>query len=200
MSSHDTAVVTDDALAVLFTNAHTARSFRDEPAPVEQVRRAYDNARWAPTALNSQPLRLDLLASPESRQRLVPLMAGMNQDSVLSAPLALIVSADIALEKSMRALGAPEEMLQRLAGSMEMRQGLARDSALIQLGYLVLALRAEGLDVGVMTGADLPGIDAEFHADRPWQTIAVVCVGHGDESAFHPRSPRHDFDDVSQVL
>ncbi|SDN75951.1 3-hydroxypropanoate dehydrogenase [Actinomyces ruminicola] len=199
MSSHNTAV-SDDALAVLFTNARTARSFRDEPAAIEQVRRAYDNARWAPTALNSQPMRLDLLASPESRQRLVPLMAGINQEPVLGAPLALIVSADLALEQSMRELGAPEQMLQRLAGSLEMRQGLARDSALIQLGYLVLALRAEGLDVGVMTGADLPGIDAEFHADRPWQAIAVVIVGHADADAYRPRAARHDFDAVSQVL
>lgn len=199
MSSHDPAS-DESLLAALFTDAHTARSFRDEPAPIEQVRRAYNNARWAPTALNSQPMRLDLLASPESRQRLAPLMAGINQEPVLGSPLALIVSADLALEKSMRELGAPEQMLQRLAGSLEMRQGLARDSALIQLGYLVLALRAEGLDVGVMTGADLPGIDAEFHADRPWQTIAVVTVGHGDADAFHPRAGRHEFDAVSQVL
>ncbi|NDR54315.1 malonic semialdehyde reductase [Actinomyces sp. 565] len=200
MSSHDAAVSDEALLAALFTDAHTARSFRDEPAPIEQVRRAYDNARWAPTALNSQPMRLDLLASPEARQRLAPLMAGMNQEPVLSAPLALIVSADLALDKSMRELGTSEQMLARLAGSLEMRKSLARDSALIQLGYLVLALRAEGLDVGVMTGADLAGVDAEFHADRPWQAIAVVCVGHGDADAFHPRAGRHEFDAVSQVL
>ncbi|MDO4888705.1 MAG: malonic semialdehyde reductase [Actinomycetaceae bacterium] len=192
--------VNDDALAALFTSARTARTFLAEPAPTEAVRRAYENARWAPTAFNSQPLRLDLLASPQSRQRLVPHMMETNRETVAGAPLTLITSAETAPGQSMRTLGAPERVLDIVSSSPDAGAGLARDSALIQLGYLVVALRAEGLDVGVMTGADMSGVDDEFHRDSSWRTIAIVNVGHAAADAYRPRSGRHEFDAVSRVL
>lgn len=199
-TSSDQSRIDPESMAALFTAARTARVFRDEPAPLEEVARAYNNARWAPTAFNSQPLRLDLIATPEARDRLLPLVAEVNRPAVASAPLTLVVSADMDVHQSMRDLDAADWVLDLLADSPRTRYAVARDSALLQLGYLIITLRAEGLDVGVMTSADLPGIDAQFHADRPWQSIAIVNVGHGAEDAYRPRGRRHSFDTVARVL
>ena len=192
--------LSSEALDTLFESAHTTRAFEPGPAPVSQVRAAYEDLRWAPTAFNSQPLRLDLVESESSREELAQHMLGANPTTVINAPLALVASADLDLHNSMAELGAPDSLLQRLAQDREWRVHTSKTSAHIQLGYLILALRAHGLDVGVMTGARFPDIDRMLHTNQAWESIAVLVVGHATaEGAHSPRKARHDFDRIARI-
>ena len=77
------------------------------------------------------------------------------------------------------------------------RVASAHENATLQAGYFFLAARAAGLGVGPMSGFDASGVDAEFLADTAWRSFMVVTLGvPAEENAWHPRSPRMDFEEV----
>ncbi|WP_127126578.1 malonic semialdehyde reductase [Georgenia sp. SYP-B2076] len=194
----------DAALGLLFDDAHTTNAFTREPVDVDVVRRAYEHLRWAPTAMNTQPLRLTVLGTPESREPLVAHLSPGNQAKTLAAPLTVVAAYDPDFHEHMPVL-APFRagMREQLAPDAELRDGLARTNGLIQLGYLILALRAEGLQVGPMAGMDAAGVDGALHAENGWRVLAVLNVGHAadpeDERAQFPRAGRLEFDQVAVV-
>ena len=54
----------DDAAAdLLFREAHTAYRFTDEPVTDAQMRAVHELVKWAPTAMNGQPMRVTLVRS-----------------------------------------------------------------------------------------------------------------------------------------
>ena len=72
-------------LDLLFGAAHTTYRFTDEPVSDDELRAIYEHLRWAPTAQNSQPLRIAYAhpggegaapAPPAGRQPTVDLRAG----------------------------------------------------------------------------------------------------------------------------
>ncbi|MGW0172072.1 nitroreductase family protein, partial [Streptomyces sp. NPDC003343] len=79
---------------LLFRDAHTANTFTDEPVTDEQVRAVYDLVKYAPTAYNQQPMRVVLVRTPESRERLVGHMTANNAPKTAAAPLVAILAAD----------------------------------------------------------------------------------------------------------
>ena len=188
----------------LFAGRHTTQLFTDEPVDLALIERAYEDLRWAPTAMNNQPLRLDVVASPEARARLAPLMAGPNRAKTARAPLTLIASYDVDWHRHMGHL-APfrQGFAEEAEGKPGMREAMGRTNALIQVGYLLVALRAHGLEVGPMAGFDAAAVDAEFHPDRAWTSLLVINVGHAaadDEKAQQPRQGRLEFAQAARVL
>ena len=191
-------------LREIFHDAHTTHRFVDEPVDVAIVREVYETIRWAPTAMNGQPLRLAVVQSGEARRRLVAHMSDGNKDKTLAAPLTLIAATDPAFHVHLEHLaphraGARED----LEGQPEFREGFARTNGRVQRGYLTVGLRAAGLAVGPMTGMDAAGIDREFFAESGWRTLAVLNVGHApadEPGAVHPRAGRLDFDTAAVVL
>ena len=201
----DLPALTQEQLAVLFEGAHTTNTFTDEPVDVALVQRVYEDLRWAPTAMNIQPLRLTVVDSAEARERLIAHMAPGNQDKTAAAPLALVAAYDPRWHEHMPHLAPHREgAREQFEGKAEVREGMARTNALIQAGYLMLALRAHGLQVGPMGGLDTSGVDAEFHAENGWKTLLVINVGHApnpeDEDAQRPRAGRLEFEQAAQVL
>lgn len=193
-----------EAIDHLFADGHTTQLFTDEPVDPELVRRAYEDLRWAPTAMNSQPLRLDVIASPEAKRRLLPHMIAFNREKTERAPLTLIASYDLDWHRHMGHLAPFREGFEQDAeGKPGMREGMGRLNAAIQIGYLLMALRAHGLEVGPMAGFSNDDVDAEFHADRAWRSLVVINVGHApadDEKAQQPRQGRLEFEQAAQVL
>lgn len=55
------------AADTLFREAHTAYAFTDEPVSDEQLEEIYELVRHAPTAMNSQPLRVVFVRTPEAK-------------------------------------------------------------------------------------------------------------------------------------
>ncbi len=193
--------VGDDVADLLFRDARTVNAFADGDVTDEQIRAVYDVVRWGPTMMNTVPLRLLLVRTPEARERLARHMAPGNRDRVLAAPLALVLAADRDFHEHLDVLAPHLPAARDMFPDPEVRDGLARSSAWLQAGYLVVGLRAAGLHVGPMSGMDAAGIDAEFFAGNGWRSLMVVNVGvpAGPESS-RPRAPRLEFEQVAAVV
>jgi len=192
----------DDVADLLFREARTVNAFADDGVPDGAVRAAYDLVRWGPTAMNAVPLRLLLVRTPEARARLAAHMSEGNRDRVLAAPLTIVAAADTNFHRHLAML-APHAvgMVDTFEGDAGSRTGLARQSGLIQVGYLITGLRAAGLHVGAMGGYDAAGIDTEFFADNGWQSLLVLNVGQpAVEDATRPRAERLAFADVARTV
>ena len=69
----------------------------------------------------------------------------------------------------------------------------------LQVAYLIIALRAVGLDTGPMTGFDNAKVDAEFFPEGHVKSNVLINIGFGDASKLFPRSPRFDFDQIAKI-
>ncbi|MDZ5077436.1 malonic semialdehyde reductase [Nesterenkonia sp. HG001] len=201
----EAAVLDRETVDHLFEGTRTTHHFTDEPVDLEVISRVYEDLRWAPTAFNNQPLRLTVVTGEETRRAVVEHLMSGNKEKTLAAPLTLVAAFDPQWHEHMPFLtpGVPG-LRENFADKTEARHGMGRDNALIQLGYLLVALRAHGLASGPMTGLDAAGVDTAVHSENGWKTIAVVNVGHAPDPAHDPsltaRGGRFEFTQASQIL
>ena len=190
--------VGDEVADLLFREARSVNTFADGDVSDEQIHAVYDLVRWGPTAMNTVPLRLLLVRTPEARERLAAQMAPGNRDRVLAAPLSIVAAADPNFHEHLDVLVPHLPGAKDRFPDPEAREQLARSSAMLQIGYLIVGLRAAGLHVGPMSGMDASGIDAEFFAESGWKALMVLNVGTpaGPESV-RPRAPRLELEQVS---
>ena len=142
-----------EAQDLLFVQARTANSFTDEPVSDGQLRAVYDLVKWAPTAMNSQPLRIVLVRSSEARERLVSQMSEGNRDKSRRAPLVAVLAADLDFHDELhRTAPHAEGTRERFAGNEDGRRQMALTNATLQAGYFLLGVRAAGLAAGPMGG------------------------------------------------
>ncbi|MFB4295983.1 malonic semialdehyde reductase [Actinomadura sp. NTSP31] len=184
---------------LLFREARTANAFSAEPVTDEQLRAIYDLVKWAPTAMNAQPLRLVAVRGAEARERLVPLMAEGNRAKTASAPLTLIVAADEDFHEHLPVTFPHKEGAREALHDSPGRPAMARFNASIQLGYLILGIRAAGLAAGPMAGFDAAAVEKEFLGGSQ-RAIAVVNAGKPGPDAWFPRNPRLDFEQAVKVV
>lgn len=193
------------ALERLFAGAHTTHTFTDDPVDPAVIQQAYEDLRWAPTAFNAQPLRLSVLAPGATRDAVVEHFGGGNQAKTLAAPLTVIAAYTPDWHEHLDVLAPQREgFKESLAPKEAMRTTVGQHSALIQVGYLILALRGLGLQVGPMSGLNPDGVDSVIHSENGWKTLVAINVGHAanpdDAAAVAPRAGRLEFDQASQVL
>ena len=111
----------------------------------------------------------------------------------MRAPATAIVAADLQFyENFPRTFPARPEMRNNFAGpeKAETTRAFARDNALLQMGYFIVAARACGLDAGPMGGFDRSLVDAEFFGDGRLISLYLVNLGYGDDAKSFPRLPR----------
>lgn len=199
----DTAGLLDAATAdLLFREARTAGTFAPDEVTDEQLRSAYDLAKWGPTAMNITPLRMVVVRTPEARARLAAHMGEGNRQRVLDAPVSLLLAADTRFHEHLPVL-APHraQMVDSFEAMPEMREQMARNNAWLQAGYLIVALRAAGLAAGPMGGMDAPAIDADLLAGTGWVSLFVVNVGQAQGAQYpFPRAARLEWDTASRTL
>ncbi|WP_304451779.1 malonic semialdehyde reductase [Nocardiopsis sp. YSL2] len=183
---------------LLFRDARTANTFTDEPVTDEQVRAIQDLVKYGPTAMNTQPLRVTVVRSPEARERLVRHMAGNNAPKTSTAPLTLVLSADTDYHLHMdRTFPVIPGIGDALAADADKREADARFNALLQIGYLIMGVRAAGLAAGPMTGFDPEGVRTElFGADSPLRPLVVMNIGNPGPDAWFDRLHRLEHDEV----
>ena len=194
--------VADDVADLLFRQARTVGAFTDEPVTDEELAAVYELVKWGPTAMNTSPLRLLVVRTPQARERLAKHVADGNRDRVLAAPVTLIVASDPGFHAHFPTL-APHAVAigESLADQSEVREQMALTNTLIQFGYLIVGLRAAGLDAGPMGGLDTAGVDAEFFAENGWKSQLIINVGHRDgEGTTRPRAQRLGYDQVSLTV
>ena len=188
-------MLSDDARALLFTEARTANTFTDEPVTDEQIEAVYELLKYAPTAVNSQPLRV-LLVGPEQRERLLKHMSDGNRDKTESAPLVAVLAADTAFHEHLPRTFPHAPGVKDMYADDEAREQAARFNATIQIGYFLVAVRAAGLAAGPMGGFDARGIDEEFFEGKDWKSLLVVNLGRPGPGAWFDRLPRLEQDEV----
>ena len=179
------------ALDQLFHDARTANTFSDEPVSTETLRAIYELTKMGPTMMNLQSLRITWVQSAEQRARLVA-HGGGNAPKTEAAPAVAVLSWDADWHENFPVFfpHAPER--KEMFEDADARALIARQNAWLAAGYFMLAVRAQGLAAGPMTGWDFAGVDADFNAGTTWNAFMVVNVGKPGADAWFPRLPRLD--------
>ncbi len=185
-----------EAQNLLFRDARTANAFTDEPVSDEQVAAIYDLVKYAPTALNSQPLRIVLVRDGEPRARLLKHMADGNRDKTANAPLVAVLAADTDFHEHLPRTFPHAPGMKDNFADPDARAEMATFNASLQIGYFLLGVRAAGLAAGPMGGFDRAGLDEDLLAGTTLRSLLVVNLGHPGENAWHDRLPRLEHDEV----
>ena len=191
------AMYAPELLSKLFSDAHTAYTFTDEPVTDQELHAAYDLAKWAPTGVNGQPLRVAVVRGGEAKQKLLHALPRGNREQAQGAPLVLVCGAKLDFHHDLPSLhprGSRYEKL--LADNDKMRTVMAHTSATIQVAYLILALRAQGLETGPMNPDDAQLLHDYFFPGEDIEPILVINVGHAGTDAYQERGPRVGYDEV----
>ena len=159
------APLSDAALAQLFTEARTRNAWTDRPVEPALLHKLYDLTKFGPTAVNASPARFVFVTSPEAKARLVPLMSEGNRAKTQEAPVNLILAQDIDFHDTLGALFPHAPGARDWFADEAGRRESAFRNASLQGGYLTIAARALGLDVGPMSGFDAAAVKAEFFPD-----------------------------------
>ena len=179
-----------DAQDLLFREARTANTFSDEPVTDEQVAAIFDLVKYAPTAMNTQPLRIVLVREDDARQRLLKHMAEGNREKTAGAPLVAVLAADTEFHENLGRTFPHFEGAREAFADDARREQAALFNATLQAGYFLIGVRAAGLAAGPMGGFDASGIDEDLLAGRHLKSFMVVNIGHPGESAWFDRLPR----------
>ena len=181
----------------LFLDARTANTFAPTPVSDADLSEIWELAKWAPTAANTQPLRVLFVRPGEARERLVEHMNDGNKAKTLSAPAVAVLAVDSRFHEHIpTVLPFRPELQDVFEANEEMRSTTGRFNATLQAGYFILAVRAHGLAAGPMAGFDAAGVDAEFFPDGRWSSILVVNIGHPGPDPWFDRLPRLDHEET----
>lgn len=192
------------AQSSLFTEARSPLRFSHEPVDLDTLREVYDLIKWGPTGNNAMPLRLAVLDSDEARAAAVAAAAAGNRDKVATAPVVIVAASDTDYHELVH-LTAPgvEGLRERLAANPDGRAANAHDNAWLQIGYLIVGLRAAGLAVRPMGGFDKIALTESLFDGTGWRAELLLAVGYPAEDGDHgagERRGRPSWDDAARVL
>lgn len=189
-----------DSQRVLFTEAHTAHAFTTDPLGDDVPEALYELIKFAPTSMNSQPLRIVFVRSAAARERLVTHLSDGNKAKTAAAPLVAVLAFDGEFHEQMPTVFPHFPGAKDLFTDETHRHNFARGQAWLQAGYFILGARAMGFAVGPMTGFNAASLDADLLAGTALKSICVVNIGIPSAEAFKPRLPRLAFDEAVTVL
>jgi len=188
--------ISDQVADLLFRDAHTANAFTDEPVSDAQLLAIYDLVKWAPTAMNTQPLRMALVRTPEARERLVAHMNEGNKAKTLAAPMVAVLATDIDFHEELPKIFPVNPNAAAGFADESMRSGWSSLNGALQVGYFIIGVRAAGLAAGPMGGFDADAVSEEFFPGGRHRALVVMNLGQPSDQAFRPRLPRLDYADV----
>lgn len=195
-----THALNDAALDQLLRTARTFNKFQDKPVSDETLKSLYELAKWGPTSMNCQPMRLVFVRSAEAKAKLKQALMPGNVDKTLAAPVTAIVASDSQffhdLPTQFPALPQARDMF---AGNAALAADTAFRNSSLQAAYLILAGRALGLDSGAMSGFNPEVVNELFFPDGRFKTNMLINFGYGDASGNWPRGPRLGFDQVVRI-
>jgi len=182
-----------DAQNLLFGEARTANTFSSEPVTDAQVKALYELAKWGPTSMNTQPLRLVLARSSEAKAKVVNHLLDGNKPKAEMAPLVAIIAADLNFHETLPEVFPIYPGAKDTFADEGYRTQFAISQAWLQAGYFIVGVRALGLAAGPMLGVNTAGIDADLLAGTGLRTIMVMNIGKPGDNAWFDRLPRLDY-------
>ncbi|MEP6880342.1 MAG: malonic semialdehyde reductase [Dokdonella sp.] len=196
--------LSDPALDQIFRNARTYRrsadAWLDKPVDDALLKQAYDLAKLGPTSANCQPLRVVFVRSAEAKETLRAALSESNVAQTLGAPVTAIVASDQAFYEHLPRLYKEENAVPWFEGKPEAIATTAFRNSSLQGAYLIIALRALGLDCGPMSGFHNAKVDADFFAGTQVKSNFLINIGYGDPSTVHPREDRFAFDEACRIV
>lgn len=191
--------LSESALAQLFTEARTHNGWLDRLVPDELLRQAIELAEWGPTSANSLPARIVFVRSAEAKARLAPALSPGNLEKTMAAPATAIIAHDVQFYEHLPRLYPSVDAKSWFAGNDALIEATAFRNGSLQGAYLILALRALGLDAGPMSGFDNAKVDAAFFPQGTVKSNFLVNIGYGDPAKLYPRGPRFTFREIASI-
>lgn len=189
----------EEMLDRLLRKARSYAEFEDRAVPEALLRAAHELMKWGPTTANSQPARILYLVSQEEKNKLAPALSNVNREKTLKAPVVAIVAYDTRFWENLpRLYHNPDAINWYKAPDKAEINGFRNGS--LQGAYLILALRAVGLDCGPMSGFDNAKVDAAFFPDGRWKSNFLINLGTADPAKVFPRNPRLTFEEACRVV
>ena len=180
--------------------ARTPRTWLSTPVDIGLLHKAFDAADLGPTSANCQPLRVAFITSAAAKEKLIPLMAPGNVESVRKAPITAIFAYDLSFYEKLPLLYPHADARSWFVDNEPLTQETAFRNSSLQAAYFMLALRSMGLDCGPMSGFDATGVDEAFFKGTTWKSNFLCNIGHGNTGDLAPRDPRLTFNEACQVL
>lgn len=198
MASH---AVSDEALDIIFRDAHTQNKWQNKPVSNAHLMALYDLMRWGPTSANCSPARIVFVTSQAAKERLKPHLSPGNQEKTMAAAAVAIIGMDLDFAEKLPTLFPNNpKMKDVFQGNAELNRITAFRNSSLQGGYFIVAARALGLDCGPMSGFDNAGVEKEFFAGTNIKANFICALGHGDPAGVFARNPRLSFDEACKII
>lgn len=185
---------------LLFNKARTYNGWKDKPVTKDQIEKIYDLVKMAPTSANCSPARFLFLTTDEAKARLKPYLDEGNVKKTMAAPVVTIIGHDMEFYENLPKLFPHTDAKSWFVGNDDLIKQTAFRNGTLQGAYLIMAIRALGLDAGPMSGFDQEGVNKEFFAGTSVKANFLCSIGHGDPESLYPRAPRLDFDEAAEIL
>jgi 3-hydroxypropanoate dehydrogenase len=187
-------------LDLILREARTHNDFMDRPVPDGLLHAAHDIMKWGPTSANSQPIRVLYLRSKEDKEKLRPALSATNLEKTIRAPLIAIVAYDTRFYENLPRMFHNPEAINWFKDKGAHTEITAFRNGTLQGAYLIIALRAVGLDCGAMSGFDNAKVDAAFFPDGRLKSNFLINIGFGSGNKMAPRNPRLAFEETCRIL
>jgi len=175
----------DDGLDLIIRQARSHHMWQDRPVSGEQLREIYEITKCAPTAFNSNPLRILFVRSPEAKARLAPALAPTNVPKMESAPVTAILAYDTAFFEHFAKLHSHKaEVADKFRNDDAKAEESAFRNSSIQGAFFIIAVRAIGLDAGPMSGFNNAIVDREFFEGTSLKSNFLCNIGYADENGL----------------
>lgn len=184
----------------LFRESRTVNYFSDKEVSDNLIKELYDLTKMAPTAFNAQPARFVFLKSKEAKAKLKPFLSEGNIEKTMAAPVTVIVATDYDFYKLLHKTFPVADVRGYFEGNQSMIDTTAFRNGTLSGGYLTIAARLLGLDVGPMSGFDNAGVDAAFFEGTNVKSNFLINLGYGLENGSHPRLDRLTFEDAAKII
>lgn len=190
----------DAEIDLILRDARSHYAWTDRPVSDDLLREIYDITINGPTSMNTCPARFVFVRSAEAKARLAKSMKPLNVPKMMGAPVTAIIAWDPNYWQRLDFLFPHDDRKPLFAGNEEYAHDTAYRNSTLQGGYLMIAARALGLDVGAMSGFSNAIVDEEFFAENGWRSNFLCNIGYADETALFQKLPRFGFDDICEVI
>lgn len=184
------------SIDLILTRARSHYAWKDVPVTDAQIERMYDIVKMGSTSMNGNPARFVFVRSEEGKEKLAKSLKPANLPKVMGAPLTVIVAYDLDFWTKLHELFPHDDRRHLYDGKPEYTLDTAYRNSTLQGGYLMIAARAMGLDVGAMSGFSNAVVDEEFFVGTNLRSNFLVNIGVADVSALFQRLPRPEFNEV----
>jgi 3-hydroxypropanoate dehydrogenase len=195
-----TSKIERHVLDQLFTEARTHNSWQPKPVSDEQLKELYDLFKFAPTSVNCNPAKILFVKSPQEKERLIACVNPGNVDKTRNAPVTAIIGMDLDFYENLPTLFPHVDAKSWFVGKDGFIEATAFRNSSLQGAYMIMAVRALGLDCGAMSGFDADKINAEFFPNGRVKVNFLLNIGYGNNISLMPRHPRPSFAEACKIL